>query len=336
MPTFGRITNIISLKRVSVLLAASCNLTSLCNSACCARVSERGSELVRYIPGISPITVSELPTRADPRVLQRAVECVSQVSKSQYLLFTSIYELEPQAVEALKQEFQIPIYTVGPCIPYLDISGNNSTTYSHGSSVDYLAWLDSQPRGSVLYISLGSFLSVSGGQMDEIVGGLHESGFGYLWVARGETSRLRETCSEKGFIVPWCQQLKVLSHPSIGGFWTHCGWNSTLEAVFAGVPMLTFPIFLDQAPNSKQIVEDWGAGRRVKGRVDEGDIIMRGEIAEAVKRFMDLKSNEGKELRGRVDKVKGICRAAIAEGGSSRSSLEALVGSISRAPATDD
>lgn len=170
--------------------------------------------------------------------------------------------------------------------------------------------------------------------MDEIVGGVNASGVRYLWVARGDTSRLRQSCSEKGFIVPWCQQLKVLCHSSVGGFWTHCGWNSTLEASFAGVPMLTFPIFLDQAPNSKQIVEDWGAGWRVKGRVDKGDLITREEIAETVKRFMDLEGEEGKELRSRVARIRGICRAAVAEDGSSRNNLEALIRSISRAPAT--
>lgn len=144
--------------------------------------------MVDYIPGTYTARVADLPTEADPRVLKRAVECVSMVSKSQYLLFTSLYELEPQAFESLKLEFPFPVYPVGPAIPYLDVK-NNSMVTSHDAS-EYLMWLDSQPQRSVLYISLGSFLSVSREQMDEIVAGLQESGVRFLWVARGEAARL--------------------------------------------------------------------------------------------------------------------------------------------------
>ncbi|KAK1590997.1 hypothetical protein Q3G72_000532 [Acer saccharum] len=131
----------------------------------------------------------------------------------------------------------------------------------------YLQWLDSQPAGSVLYVSLGSFLSVSSTQMDEIVAGVRNSGVRFLFVARGEhlTDLFKDGCGniddQMGFVVPWYDQLRVSSHSSVGGFWTHCGFNSTLEALYAGVPMLTFPIIWDQVPNSKQIAEDWKVGR---------------------------------------------------------------------------
>ena len=75
-------------------------------------------------------------------------------------------------------------------------------------------------------------------------------------MARGETLRLKDKCGDKGMVIPWCDQLKVLSHFSIGEFWSHCGWNSTLETVFAGAPILTFPLFLDQVPNSTKIVDE--------------------------------------------------------------------------------
>ena len=100
--------------------------------------------------------------------------------------------------------------------------------------------------------------------MDEIAAGLRNSGVRFLWVACGEASRLKESCGDLGLVVPWCDQLKVLCHSSVGGFWTQCGWNSTLEAIFAGVPMLTFPLFMDQVPISRRIVEDWKIGWRVK------------------------------------------------------------------------
>ncbi|XVF46193.1 hypothetical protein PTKIN_Ptkin03bG0007700 [Pterospermum kingtungense] len=225
-----------------------------------AELSEKGNELVDYLPGITSIRLADLPTFFSGRgrqVLQLALECVSSVPKAQYLLFTSVYELDFQVIDAFKAKLSFPVYAVGPSIPYLDLKQNSSTTPSPDHCHDYLQWLDSQPKGSVLYVSLGSFLSVSAAQMDEIVAGVQDSGVRYLWVSRGDLSRFKDCCDGQGLVIPWSDQLRVLCHPSVGGFWTHCGWNSALEAAYAGVPMLTFPIFWDQIPNGKQIVEDW-------------------------------------------------------------------------------
>lgn len=95
---------------------------------------------------------------------------------------------------------------------------------------------------------------------------------GFLWVAGGEAARLSESCNgsdDMGLVVPCREQLKVLCHSFVGGLWSHCGWNSTLEAVFSGAPILTFPLFLDQFLNSRQIVEGWKIGRRGKSEVQD-------------------------------------------------------------------
>ncbi|KAG2672991.1 hypothetical protein I3760_13G068500 [Carya illinoinensis] len=285
------------------------------------------------IPGLSSTQAADLRTvfhGNDQRVLQLAMECISRISKAQYLLFTSVYDLEPQAIDSLNAAFNFPVYPIGPAIPYLEFEDKSSITSSHNDP-KYLQWLDSQPSGSVLYISLGSFLSVSGAQMDEIAAGLHDSNVQFLWVARGEASRLNGSCGDKGLVVPWCDQMKVLCHSSIGGFWTHCGWNSILEAVYAGVPMLTFPLFLDQVPNSRLIVEDWKIGWRVKGsEVGSEILVTRQEISELMQRFVSPESGEGKELRARARELKDICHKAIIEGGSSRTNLDSFMKSISQ------
>ena len=167
--------------------------------------------------------------------------------------------------------------------------------------------------------------------MDEIATGLRNSGVGFLWVARGEASRLKESCGDLGLVVPWCDQLKVLCHSSVGGFWTHCGWNSTLEAIFAGVPMLTFPLFMDQVPISRQIVEDWKIGWRIKRSTVGSEMsVTKEEISELGQRFMNVESGEGKELRERARGLKDICRQAILEGGSSYKNLDAFLEGISQ------
>ncbi|KAK1586947.1 hypothetical protein Q3G72_007888 [Acer saccharum] len=140
--------------------------------------------------------------------------------------------------------------------------------------------------------------------MDEIVAGsvLYVR---FLFVARGEhlsylTDLFKDGCGDTddqmGMVVPWCEQLRVLSHTSVGGFRTRCGFNSTLEALCAGVPMLTFPIFSDQVPNSKQIVEYWKVGWRVKRETGSDYLVSREEISELVKRFMDSDSDNKKEM----------------------------------------
>ncbi|KAM5583101.1 UDP-glycosyltransferase 87A1-like [Rosa sericea] len=137
----------------------------------------------------------------DPKVMKLALECIEMVPKAQYLLFTSVYELEPKIFNSLQAEFAFPVYPIGPAIPYLELEYDSCSD----NGLDYLKWLDSQPKGSVLYISLGSFLSVSSAQMDEIAAGLRDSGIRFIWVARGESSRLKESCGDMGLVVPWCE-----------------------------------------------------------------------------------------------------------------------------------
>ncbi|KAK9124616.1 hypothetical protein Sjap_014218 [Stephania japonica] len=294
-----------------------------------ADLSERGDEIVDYIPGLSPTRLADFPTffsGVGRQVLGLALEAFVWVKRAQGLIFTSFYELEPRIIDALKSTLPFsPIYSVGPLIPHNALA--NATTHSttncntKNDHVDYFKWLDSYPRSSVLYVSLGSFLSVSKEQMDEIIAGVHESGVPFLWVARGDAKQVQKACGEKGLVVPWCDQLRVLCHDSVGGFWTHCGWNSTLEGVFAGVPMLTFPIFYDQVPDRKLIVDDWKIGRKVMGA---GEVVKREEIASIVKEFMDLEGEGSREMRRRAGELSESCRRALAEDGSSEADVNAF------------
>ncbi|XP_057475018.1 UDP-glycosyltransferase 87A1-like [Actinidia eriantha] len=290
-------------------------------------LSGKGNEQIDYIPGIPPTRIEDLPEIFSGnllKVLHRLREAISLVPKAQYLLLTSIYELESHTIDALRNIIPTPIYSIGPAIPYFNLKENDN-------DYDYVQWLNSQPKSSVLYISQGSFLSVSKSQMDEIIVGVKNSGVRFLWVARGEASRIKELCgSDGGVVLPWCDQLKVLCHPSIGGFWSHCGWNSTKEGIFAGVPFLTYPILADQISNSKTIVEDWKIGWKVRrGIGKEEQLVTREEIARLVRRVMDLESEEGKEMRKRAKELREICRRATSEGGSAETDIDAFVRDIS-------
>ncbi|XP_059430671.1 UDP-glycosyltransferase 87A1-like [Corylus avellana] len=290
-------------------------------------ISAKGDERVAYIPGISSTRLVDVPfiDGNKQQMLQRIQKFVPWVTKAQYLLFTSTYELESQVIEIIKAEFPFPVYAIGPTIPFLDVAENFSQANFDDSDLNYFEWLDCHPRSSVLYISMGSFLSVSSAQMDELAAGLRDSGVRFLWVARGEACRLKEICGDKGLVVPWCNQLRVLSHSSIGGFLTHCGWNSIQEGVFYGVPFLTFPIVMDQTQNSRLIAEDWRIGWRVKQDVEVDKLVTREEIAVLVQNFMDLGSEEVKEMRKRASELRQICQRAIAEKGSSETNINAFL-----------
>ncbi|KAH6832683.1 UDP-Glycosyltransferase superfamily protein [Perilla frutescens var. hirtella] len=279
-------------------------------------------KLVDYIPGVPPMRITDLPTPIYGKgheVLPQALQAIHSLPKAQYLLFTSVYELESQVIDALRQTIPLKIYSLGLAIPSFNVESSCLSSY--------LKWLDAQPHDSVLYISQGSFLSVSNAQLEEIIIGVRASGVRFLWVGRGEGgAHFEEKCGGRGLVVPWCDQLRVLSHPSVGGFWSHCGWNSTKEGAFAGLPMLTFPIFWDQVTNSKMIVEDWKFGLRVK----EDESLVRGdEIAELVVRLMDSERPEAMERRRRAKEMQEICKNAGDVGGSSHADVMAFIRDIS-------
>ena len=115
----------------------------------------------------------------------------------------------------------------------------------------------------------------------------------------------------------------------IGGFLTHCGWNSTLEGVYAGIPMLTFPILWDQDVDSRLIVEKWKVGVFLKGKRGKDEIVQKEEIAKVVRAFMDLDGDESKVLRKEALKLKEAAQNAIQVGGSSYNSLSNFIEGLS-------
>ncbi|MED6179594.1 hypothetical protein PIB30_002419 [Stylosanthes scabra] len=291
-----------------------------------------GDKQVDYIPGESWIRLADNPLldKNNHKVLHWAMKSCESMLNSHSILLPTFYDLEGKVIDAMRVKTSVPIYTVGPNIPYFNMEDNPTRS----DDVGY--WLDSQPSDSVLYISFGSFLSVSSAQMDEIASALKKSGVRFLWVIRGgeEASRIKENFGNNnennmGLVVPWCDQLKVLLHPSIGGYWTHCGWSSIMEGVYAGVPFLTFPIALDQALISKMVVEDWMVGWRVKKDDKSDGLVTRDEIVALLMKFMKLDSDVGSDgIRKRAKELQRMCHLAIAKDGSSQINIKAFLNNI--------
>ncbi|KAI3873675.1 hypothetical protein MKX03_021060 [Papaver bracteatum] len=315
-----------------------------------ANVSDCCNEVIDYIPGISPTRLADMPLLPggnDPKFNPELVP-FTMLDEVQCLLIATFYELEPQVTDSLKNIFPFPSYSIGPSISNISNTVGQHH-YIHGKTTDsstgkehyYLEWLDSQPIRSVLYIAFGSTVSISGEQMEEILAGLRETGIRYMLISRGGqlTSSVHGdgdvdeneigNISSRRLIVPWCDQLRVLCHSSVGGFWTHCGWNSIMESIYAGVPMLTFPIHFDQIPNRKMIVDDLKVGMKVMKEFGAKAFVKRDEVEKIVKKFMNINGEARVEkMRRRSSQLKEMCRGALAKGGSSDTNIDAFIKDI--------
>ncbi|KAL2463390.1 UDP-glycosyltransferase 75D1 [Forsythia ovata] len=247
------------------------------------------------------------------------------------VLVNTFDALEPDALKAIEHYNLIGI---GPLIPSAFLDGKDPSDKAVGGdlfhkSEDYVQWLNSKPEYSVVYVSFGSLLRLPKVQMEEIAKGLLECRRPFLWVIRAKENEEEDdelSCLEElkqlGKIVPWCSQLEVLTHPSLGCFVTHCGWNSTLESIACGVPVVAFPKWTDQGTNAKLIQDVWSTGLRVNPTED--DTVESNEIKRCIETIMD-DGEISRELRENAKKWKNLAREAMQEDGSSTKNLKAFL-----------
>lgn len=283
---------------------------------------------------LPPLRIKDLPVIKTPyqEKLYELVEgMVQQTKASSGLIWNSFQELEEMAIAKLHQEFEIPIFPIGPFHKH-----NNTTAASSSSLIaedhSSISWLDKHEPGSVIYISFGSIAAMEEAEFLEVAWGLASSGHPFLWVVRPGLIRgaewleplpdgFLEGLSGRGHIVKWAPQLDVLAHPSVGAFWTHNGWNSTLESICEGVPMICTPCFTDQLVNARYVSHVWKVGLHLENGLS------REKVERAVKRLME--EREGAELRERALRYKEKANVCVRPGGSSYDSLSKLVNYIS-------
>ncbi|GAB4825837.1 hypothetical protein Ancab_008710 [Ancistrocladus abbreviatus] len=185
-----------------------------------------------------------------PAYLQSSLDQYSNVDKADFVLVNTIYELEDKVVDSISTEY--PILTIGPTIPSIYLDKRVEDDKFYGLSLfnpEYeitTNWLKDKPPSSVVYVSFGSVCSLGEDQIMELAWALKASNFYYMWVIRASLqAKLPKTIfneiGEKGIIVKWSPQLEVLANEAVGCFITHCGWNSTLEGLCLGLPMIAMP-----------------------------------------------------------------------------------------------
>ncbi|KAK6147038.1 hypothetical protein DH2020_017950 [Rehmannia glutinosa] len=290
-------------------------------------------EIVDYVPGIPSINTKDFMSYfqdSDLQLLHKIIFRAFDVVKSaDFILCNTVHELEIAIISALQQKQ--PFYSIGPLFPADFSKTAIARSLLPESNSD--EWLNSKSPGSVLYVSFGSLAKIDKKVIFEIAGGLLLSEVDFIWVIRpgivdfenggilpeGFEDRTRD----RGLIIPWCAQNQVLLNPAIGGFLTHCGWNSVLESIWCGVPMICYPLFTDQLTNRKLVVDDW----RVGLNLCDGEFITGDEVKEKIGILMSGKRSD--ELRKEIGKVRKILENALTKDGSSERNFDCFVQDVS-------
>jgi hydroquinone glucosyltransferase len=293
-------------------------------------------ELVK-LPGCVPIHGTDLEDPIQDRKSE-AYKGMLQMAKKYPLaagiMVNSFLDLEPGCFKALTEgkEGRPPVYPVGPLVQ----SSSDHGVYDS----ECLRWLDKQPNNSVLFVSFGSGGTLSREQLHELASGLEMSGQRFLWIVRSPHEKaananyfsvqsikdpspfLPEGFLERtegvGLVVPsWAPQVQILKHASTGGFLTHCGWNSILESIVHGVPLIAWPLYAEQKMNSVLLADDLKVASRVK--VNGNGLVGHKDIANHAR--VVIEGEEGKLLRSKMKEVKNAAERALSEDGSSTKSL---------------
>ena len=281
------------------------------------------------VPGLSPLRFKDLPLSPSPD-FQKVSQLVTKAygnRTSQAIIWNTANCLEESVLEKIQQQCQVPIFPIGPI--HMLAPPISSALIEEDRSC--ISWLDRQPRNSVIYASnFGSLASLGEEEVREIAWGLANSGQRFLWVIRPGSIRgsdwiellpegFHNAVGERVCIVKWVPQKDVLAHRAVGGFWSHCGWNSTLESLAAGVPMICKPCFSDQYVNARYASHVWRVGLELEK-------LERGEIERAIRRM--ILDDEGNEMRARAKEFKDKFEESIRKGGSSYESFDEIVNLI--------
>ncbi|KAJ8770797.1 hypothetical protein K2173_021444 [Erythroxylum novogranatense] len=294
------------------------------------------------IPGCRPIrpedVVDPMIDRSDQQYLEY-VHMGVEIPKCDGILVNIWEDLQSTTIGAFRdsdllgQVVKVPVFTVGPFTRTIESPSTRLQIYN---------WLDKQPKVSVVYVSFGSGGTLSLDQMTELAWALERSQQRFIWVVRPPTIKGRDgsfftmgnggddmsiylpegfltRTKEVGLVMPhWSPQSDILSHPSVGAFLSHSGWNSVLESITNGVPMIVWPLYAEQRLNATLLVEELGIAIRSK-TLPSREVIGREEIENLIRTI--LVDEEGAKIRNRVKELKLSGEKALSKGGSSRNAL---------------
>lgn len=280
------------------------------------------------LPGLPILKVKDLPSfmlpSSPPQFNNLLIHLFKALDNVKWTLGASVYEIEEEIVKSMGS--LTPIYPIGPLVsPVLlgEKDVNDTKVDMWNAEASCMEWLEEREPGSVVYISFGSIVILSQKEMDNMALALKNSGKAFLWVVKkseeGEVPRglLEEETKKRGMIVRWCEQEKVLMHKAVGCFVTHCGWNSMLETVVAGVPVIGYPKWTDQPTNAKLASDVFNNGVVVS--VGDDDVASSEELERCIREVME--GPRAEEMKKRALELKEAAKKALEEGASSDNNI---------------
>ncbi|MCD9559534.1 hypothetical protein HAX54_017534 [Datura stramonium] len=291
-----------------------------------------------WIPGMKDIRLRDLPAfirtaNPDDYMIKYLLQETERSRNATAIVINTFETLEKEVLESL-QELLPPVYAIGPLhllVKHVDdenLEDLGSNLWKENPKC--LEWLDSKKPNSVVYVNVGSIVVMTKSQLIEFAWGLANSKVEFLWIIRpdivsGEQavlpSKFSEETKERGMLSSWCAQEKVLNHPAIGGFLTHNGWNSTLESIGNGVPMLCWPFLAEQPTNCWFCCTKLGIGMEIDNN------IKRDEVESLVRELMT--GEKGKEMKKKTLKWKNFAEEAAKKSiGSSYMNIDKMINEI--------
>ncbi|KAD4178175.1 hypothetical protein R6Q59_021725 [Mikania micrantha] len=297
-------------------------------------VALSNSDIVMSVPSF----VKPLPTKVFWSILQTreglefALSSARKLKKVNAIMVNTFLELETHAIKSLSDDISIPpVYPVGPVI---NLEGGSRKPYDD----DVIKWLDGQPPSSVVVLCFGSMGCFNEAQVKEIAHALEHSGHRFIWSLRRPPDKTTKVPSDHedfrvvlpdgflertdgiGKVIGWAPQVALLAHNAVGGFVSHCGWNSLLESLWFGVPVATWPMYSEQQMNAFEMVVELGLAVEIKWDYAKDlfnpkaktNVICAKEIENGIRRVM-----EDTKIRTKVKDMSVKSRATVVEGGSS-------------------
>ncbi|CAH8306677.1 unnamed protein product [Eruca vesicaria subsp. sativa] len=284
---------------------------------------------IDWIPSMKNLKLKDIPsfihaTSRDDIMLNFFLHETSQLKRATAIIVNTFDDLEHDTIQSLQSILPPVLYPIGPLHLLVNRTiDEDSEIGQMGSSLwkeetECLDWLDTKSQNSVVYVNFGSITVMSAKQLVEFAWGLAATRKEFLWVIRPDvlngdvpmlpTEFLTETDGRR-MLATWCPQGKVLSHPVVGGFLTHCGWNSTIESLCGGVPMVCWPFFAEQPTNCKFCCDEWGVGMEIGGDVK------REEVHAVIRELMD--GEKGNKMRDNAEKWRRLAEEAVEHPSSS-------------------
>eukprot|EP00253_Pinus_taeda_P036640 PITA_36640 len=284
-------------------------------------------KLISCIPGLTALRLKDLPSYltgpdSSEFMFQYFLNAGKSTHQASLILVNSFDDLEGPVLRHLNNKLSGKVLSIGPLLLSAGYTTVNTNIWKEETQC--LEWLDEQRVSSVVYVSFGSITVLSDEQLAEFAWGLEASNQPFLWVIRpdlvqGQSAVLPrdfiERSKGRGFFVTWAPQYKVLSHPSVGGFLTHSGWNSTVESICAGVPMICWPFFCEQQTNRRFVDHIWKIGFEMPEEVS------RESVEALVRRLMNPDDEEVEMIRKNILELRDSATLACQVGGSSYNNM---------------